>query len=105
MQSLTACARRCSFDAEDTPAAETQSAVRFGLARVVLKAIDPSDLGTAALLNHEINAALASPVINARLADLGLSPLVLSPADFGELVGGETEKWSKVIKFAGIKPE
>jgi tripartite-type tricarboxylate transporter receptor subunit TctC len=58
-----------------------------------------------AMLNHEINAALASPAISARHADLGLTPLVLSPADFGKLVADETEKWSKVIKFAGIKPE
>jgi tripartite-type tricarboxylate transporter receptor subunit TctC len=58
-----------------------------------------------AILNHEINAALASPVINAQLADLGLTPLVLSLADFGKLVADETEKWRKVIKFAGIRPE
>jgi tripartite-type tricarboxylate transporter receptor subunit TctC len=57
------------------------------------------------MLNNEINAALASPVMNARLADLGVSPLVLSPADFGEFVGDETEKWGRVIRAANIKPE
>ena len=56
-------------------------------------------------LNKEINAGLADPKIKARLADLGGTPLTGSPADFGKLVVGETEKWGKVIKFAGIKPE
>ena len=54
-------------------------------------------------LNGEINAGLADPKIKARLADLGGTPLVVSPADFGRLIADETEKWGKVIKFAGIK--
>jgi tripartite-type tricarboxylate transporter receptor subunit TctC len=56
-------------------------------------------------LNKEIDAGLADPKIKARLADLGGVPLVLSRADFGKLIADETEKWSKVIKFAGIKAE
>src|SRR5262245_59300000 len=56
-------------------------------------------------LNKEINAALADPKIKARLAELGATALPGSPADFGKLIGNETEKWAKVIKFAGIKPE
>jgi tripartite-type tricarboxylate transporter receptor subunit TctC len=56
-------------------------------------------------LNKEINAALADPKIKARLADLGGTVLAGSPADFGKLIADETEKWGKVIKFAGIKPE
>jgi tripartite-type tricarboxylate transporter receptor subunit TctC len=56
-------------------------------------------------LNEEINAALADPQIKARLAALGGTPLVGSPADFGKLIADETEKWAKVVKFAGIKPE
>jgi tripartite-type tricarboxylate transporter receptor subunit TctC len=56
-------------------------------------------------LNKEVNAALADPKIKARLADLGGTPLVGSPADFRKLIAEETEKWGKVIKFAGIKPE
>ncbi len=56
-------------------------------------------------LNQEINAALADPRIKARLADLGGTVLAGSPADFGKLIAEETEKWAKVIKFAGIKPE
>jgi tripartite-type tricarboxylate transporter receptor subunit TctC len=56
-------------------------------------------------LNSEINAALADPKIRARLADLGGTPLVGSPADFGSLIAEETEKWAKVIKFVGIKAD
>ena len=56
-------------------------------------------------LNREINAALADPKIKAQLADFGATALSLSPADFGKLIAEETEKWGKVIKFAGIKAE
>ena len=57
-------------------------------------------------LNKEINAGLADPKIKARLADLGASTLpALSPADFGKLIAEDTEKWAKVIQFAGIKSE
>ena len=56
-------------------------------------------------LNREINAALADPKIESRLADLGGTPLAGSPADFARLIADETEKWGKVIRFAGIKPE
>jgi tripartite-type tricarboxylate transporter receptor subunit TctC len=55
-------------------------------------------------LNKEINAALADPMIKARLADLGGVVLAGSPADFGNLIAEETDKWAKVIRFAGIKP-
>jgi tripartite-type tricarboxylate transporter receptor subunit TctC len=56
-------------------------------------------------LNGEINAGLADPKIKARLADLGSTPLVGSPADFGKLIADETEKWGKVIRAANIKAE
>src|SRR5207253_560019 len=56
-------------------------------------------------LNKEINAALADPKIKARIADLGGTVLALSPAEFGKLIAEETEKWAKVVKFAGIKPD
>jgi tripartite-type tricarboxylate transporter receptor subunit TctC len=56
-------------------------------------------------LNMEINAALADAKMKARLADLGGTVLPGSPADFGKLMAHETEKWAKVVKFAGIKPE
>jgi tripartite-type tricarboxylate transporter receptor subunit TctC len=57
-------------------------------------------------LNRDINACIADPKLKARLADLGSTPLAGgSPADFAKLIADETEKWAKVIKFAGIKAE
>jgi tripartite-type tricarboxylate transporter receptor subunit TctC len=56
-------------------------------------------------LNREINAGLADPRMKARLADLGGTVLPGSPSDFGKFLADETEKWAKVIKFAGIKAE
>jgi len=56
-------------------------------------------------LNKEINAGLADAKLKARFGDLGLTPLPGSPADFGRLVADETEKWGRVVKFTGIKPE
>jgi tripartite-type tricarboxylate transporter receptor subunit TctC len=56
-------------------------------------------------LNSEIAAALADPKIKARFADLGGTPLALTPAEFGKLLADETEKWGKVIRAAQIKPE
>lgn len=65
----------------------------------------PKNTPAAAIdrLNSTINAGLADATIKARLADLGATPLVLSPAAFGKLVVDETAKWGNVIKFAGIK--
>ena len=56
-------------------------------------------------LNNEINAGLTDPKIRAQLADLGGTPLPGSPADFGKLIAEETEKWAKVVKVAGLKPD
>jgi tripartite-type tricarboxylate transporter receptor subunit TctC len=56
-------------------------------------------------LNREINAALADPKLKARIADLGGTVLPGSPADFAKLIADDTEKWGKVVKFAGIKPD
>jgi tripartite-type tricarboxylate transporter receptor subunit TctC len=56
-------------------------------------------------LNKEINAALADPKMKARLADLGGTVLAGSPADLSKLIAEETEKWGKVVKFSGAKPE
>jgi tripartite-type tricarboxylate transporter receptor subunit TctC len=56
-------------------------------------------------LNREINAGLANPRIRARIADLGNTPLALSPSDYGKLLAEETEKWGKVIRAANIKLE
>ena len=56
-------------------------------------------------LNREINAGLADPKMKARLADLGGTVLPGSAADFGKLIAEETEKWAKVVKFSGAKPD
>jgi tripartite-type tricarboxylate transporter receptor subunit TctC len=56
-------------------------------------------------LNTEINAGLADPGIRAKLTDLGGMVLASSAADFGKLIADEIDKWGKVIKFAGVKPE
>jgi len=56
-------------------------------------------------LNREINATLAEPAIKARLVDMGATLLSGSPADFGKVIADETEKWSKVVKFSGAKPD
>jgi tripartite-type tricarboxylate transporter receptor subunit TctC len=56
-------------------------------------------------LNREVNAILTEPKAQAKLADLGGILLPGSPADFGRLLADDTEKWGKVVKFAGIKPE
>jgi len=55
-------------------------------------------------LNKEINAGLADPKLKARLAELGGTVLPGSPAGFSKLIADETEKWGRVIRFAGIKP-
>jgi tripartite-type tricarboxylate transporter receptor subunit TctC len=56
-------------------------------------------------LNREINEILGHPKAKARFADLGGTALVGSPADFGKLIADETEKWGKVVKSVGIKPQ
>jgi len=67
----------------------------------------PKDTPVAIInkLNKEINAFLAYPSTKARIADIGGTVLSGSPADFGKLIAEETEKWAKVIKFAGIKAD
>jgi tripartite-type tricarboxylate transporter receptor subunit TctC len=56
-------------------------------------------------LNTEINAGLADRGIEAKLTDLGGTVLAGSAADFSKLIADEIDKWGKVIKFAGIKPD
>jgi tripartite-type tricarboxylate transporter receptor subunit TctC len=57
------------------------------------------------LLNKAVNTALADPGVKARCTDLGLTVLPGSPADFETRIAEDTEKWAKVVKFAGIKAE
>jgi len=56
-------------------------------------------------LNNEINAGLADPKIRAKIGELGGTVLGGSAADFGRLVAEETDKWGKVVKFSGAKPD
>jgi len=58
-----------------------------------------------ARLNKEINAGLANPTIQARFADTGASPAIVTAAEANAFVKAQTEKWAKVIKTAGIKAE
>jgi tripartite-type tricarboxylate transporter receptor subunit TctC len=56
-------------------------------------------------LNKEINAGLADPKLKAQLADLGGTMLPGSAADFARLIVEKTEKWAKVVKLSGAKPD
>jgi tripartite-type tricarboxylate transporter receptor subunit TctC len=57
------------------------------------------------ILNKAVGAALADPKMQARLAELGGTPMPMTPAEFGTLLADETEKWGKVVKFANISVE
>jgi tripartite-type tricarboxylate transporter receptor subunit TctC len=54
-------------------------------------------------LNGETNAALADPVVKARLVELGAEPMPMTPVGFSTFIVNETDKWGKVVKFAGVK--
>ena len=70
------------------------------------KAAAPQTVPTMATrLNKEINAALADPEMEARLADLGAVPMPMTPAEFGKFIAAETEKWGKLIRAANIKAD
>src|SRR5580698_4471071 len=56
-------------------------------------------------LNGQVVAALADPAIKTKLADLGIAPMPMTPAECKAFITAEVEKWAKVIKFASIKPE
>ena len=56
-------------------------------------------------LNRQINAAVADPIIKARLVEQGGTVFSGSPADFEKLIADDTAKWAKVIRGANIKPE
>jgi tripartite-type tricarboxylate transporter receptor subunit TctC len=56
-------------------------------------------------LNEEINAILASPTMKAQLANLAAEPMPMTPAGFGKFIASEIERWAKVVKVAGMKPD
>jgi tripartite-type tricarboxylate transporter receptor subunit TctC len=56
-------------------------------------------------LSKDILAGVANPKLHARLLALGVEPKPRTPAEFGKFIAAETEKWAKVIKFAGIKAD
>jgi tripartite-type tricarboxylate transporter receptor subunit TctC len=57
------------------------------------------------VLNETVNAIAVDPDMKARLADLGLEPMPMTPAEFGKFIADEAAKWAKVIKFAGVKAD
>jgi tripartite-type tricarboxylate transporter receptor subunit TctC len=59
----------------------------------------PADI--VQLLNREVNAVLAEPAIQQRLAEMGGSLMAGTPAEFGAIAAAETEKWAKVVKISG----
>ena len=63
----------------------------------------PRDI--VATLNKAINAALADPKMQKRIAEFGGEPLLLSPEGFGKLVADETVRWEKVVKTVGLAIE
>jgi tripartite-type tricarboxylate transporter receptor subunit TctC len=56
-------------------------------------------------LNREVNTAMTDPVVKTRMAELGSDIFTGTPAEFGRLVAEETEKWAKVVRFAGLKAD
>jgi tripartite-type tricarboxylate transporter receptor subunit TctC len=56
-------------------------------------------------LNKKINATLADPLMQVRIANFGYSAFASSPAGFGKFIAEDIQKWAKVVKFAGIRPD
>jgi tripartite-type tricarboxylate transporter receptor subunit TctC len=84
--------------AETVPGYEASALFGMGAPRNTPKAIVEK-------LNREINAILAESDMKKRLVELGGEPLIQSPDEFGEMIKAETEKWRKVVEFAGLKVE
>ena len=80
--------------------ADYEAVVWYGI--VAPKGTPPEIVDT---LNAAVNAVLADPKLEARLVQLGGEPMPMTPAQFGNLIADETEKWAKVVKFSGAKPD
>jgi tripartite-type tricarboxylate transporter receptor subunit TctC len=94
--------------AETLPNIPTQSEFLPGFEASAWNAIGVPTGTPAAIvdkLNKEINSALSNPKIKARIANHGATVLAGSPAEVGDLIAAETEKWRKVIRAADLKPE
>jgi tripartite-type tricarboxylate transporter receptor subunit TctC len=61
--------------------------------------------GIIKTLNQQVGAVVADPAVKARLVGLGIVPVAMAPTEFAKFIAGEVDKWAKVVKFAGIKPE
>jgi tripartite-type tricarboxylate transporter receptor subunit TctC len=77
-----------------------EASVWYGIAGP--KGVPPKIVET---LNKAVAAALADPKMKTRFAELGATPMPMSPAEFGKLVADETEKWAVVVKSAGLSVE
>ena len=88
------------FVIDNKPGASSSVATEF----VVRAPPDGYTLLWVATSNY-INATFADATMNVRFADLGVTPVPGSPAEFGRLIAAETDKWAKVIMFAGIEPQ
>jgi tripartite-type tricarboxylate transporter receptor subunit TctC len=77
-----------------------EAAASFGLG-----APQNTPMDVVGRLNKETNIAIADSKVVARFADLNGSPMPMTPTDYGKLIADETEKWGKVVKATGIKPE
>lgn len=84
--------------AETVPGYEARTWAGVGVPRATPAAIVDR-------LNSEINAGLAQPDIQKRLADVGTVPMIITPAEFKAYIASEAAKWDKVVKIAGIKPQ
>ena len=62
-------------------------------------------VGIVERLGREVELGLADPATSTRLAELGATPLQLGPTAFGAFLAGETEKWARIVKISGARPD
>jgi tripartite-type tricarboxylate transporter receptor subunit TctC len=84
--------------AETIPGYEANSWCGVGVPRGT-----PAEI--VARLNREINAGLADPGVRAQLAKVATTPIIFTPGEFGAYMAAEVEKWGKVVRAAGVRPE